>query len=366
MEKVDVAIIGSGVIGLAIAARIARKNRTVVVLESHRRYGVETSSRNSEVIHAGIYYPAGSLKSRLCHEGRRSLYALAEKTSSLFVRKTGKLIVATNDEEAQRLTAIREGALASGAEGIMLLSGDQARQRIPALKTVAALWCPESGIVDSEDYMRYFHTEAEEKGAMFLFGNKVSSVEQTSSGYNLSFGEKNERLHARIVINAAGLHGDKIAEMAGFDIEAAGYRIHWCKGLYYRVRGELSLPHLVYPVPTQYGLGIHLTMDREGRVRLGPDTEFVDRIDYEVPAERASVFRDVVARYWSGSEIEDLTPDTAGIRPKLSGPDGDFRDFVIEEESAKGFSGWVNCLGIESPGLTASSAISERVAGFVE
>ena len=366
MENVDVAIIGSGVVGLAIAARLARKDRTLVILERHRRYGVETSSRNSEVIHAGIYYPADSLKSRLCHEGRRSLYALAEKHPSIFVRKTGKLIVASDVEEAERLDSIRERALASGAEGVTLLNEAETKKRVSALKAVAALWCPESGIVDSEDLMGYYHAQAEENDAMFLFNNSVSSVERDSSGYILSFGENNERLHARTVINAGGLHADKLAAMVGMDVDALGYRIHWCKGLYFRIRGELSLPHLVYPVPAKHGLGIHLTMDREGRVRLGPDTEFVDSIDYEVPSERAAAFKDAVARYWSGPEIENLIPDTSGIRPKLTGPEGGFRDFVIKEEKENGFPNWINCIGIESPGLTASSAIAERVAGFIE
>ncbi len=366
MEKVDTAIIGSGVVGLAIAARLAKEDRTVVILERHPRYGVETSSRNSEVVHAGIYYPASSLKSKLCHEGRRSLYALAENTPSLFVRKTGKLIVATNVPDAERLASIRETALASGAEGVTLIDGEQARKRVPALKAVAALWCPESGIVDSEDLMGYFHAKAEAGGAMFLFGNGVSAVKRASEGYILTFGDSNEKLQARTVVNAAGLHGDTIAQMAGFDIDKEQYRIHWCKGLYYRVRREMDLPHLIYPVPVKHGLGIHLTLDRRGGVRLGPDTEFVDSINYEVPEERAAVFQEAVARYWSGSEIEDLIPDTAGIRPKLSGPEGGFRDFVIEEESSKGFPGWINCLGIESPGLTASPAIAERVAGFIE
>lgn len=366
MEQVDVAIVGSGVIGLAVAARLADEKRSLVVLERHRRYGVETSSRNSEVVHAGIYYPAGSLKSRLCHEGRRALYALAAKRPELFIRKTGKLIVAVDDEETARLEAIRERALASGAEGVELIDGARARRKVPALKAAAALWCPESGILDSEDLMAYYHARAEENGAMFLFGNALTAVERVSGGYALAFGESGERLLARTVVNAAGLHADAVARLAGFDVDAAGYRLHWCKGLYFRPRGDFRLPHLVYPVPAKHGLGIHLTMDREGRVRLGPDTEFVDAIDYEVPAERAAAFRDAAARYWSGPEINDLIPDTAGIRPKLSGPQDGFRDFVIEEETAKGFPGWINCIGIESPGLTASPAVADHVAGFLE
>ncbi|OIO09465.1 MAG: hypothetical protein AUJ52_06470 [Elusimicrobia bacterium CG1_02_63_36] len=366
MERADVAVVGSGVVGLAVAARLSKPERTVVVLERHRRYGVETSSRNSEVIHAGIYYPPGSLKSRLCHEGRRALYALREKHPELFIKKTGKFIVAVDAEETARLEQIRARAAESGAEGIALIDGARARREIPQLKAVAALWCPESGILDSEDLMAYYHARAEENGAMFLFSNALTAVERVKDGYILAFGENDERVLARSVVNAAGLHADKVAEMAGFDADASGYRLFWCKGHYFRVRGEIRIPRLVYPVPVRHGLGIHLTMDREGRVRLGPDTQFVDAIDYEVPGERAAAFREAVSRYWSGPEISDLLPDTAGIRPKLSGPEGGFRDFVVEEESAKGFPGWVNCIGIESPGLTASWAVAERVAGFLE
>lgn len=366
MEKVDIAVVGSGVVGLAVAARLAAPERSVVVLERHRRYGVETSSRNSEVVHAGIYYPPGSLKSRLCHEGRRSLYALGKATPSVFVKKTGKLIVAVDDAEARRLEAIRESALDAGAEGLTLLDGEQARRRIPQLAVRAALWCPESGIIDSEDLMAYYHAKAEAGGAMFLFGGAVAAVAVVGGGYELTFGINNERLTARVVVNAAGLEADKLAAMAGFPVDALGYRIRPCKGVYFRVRGECRLPHLVYPLPAEHGLGIHLTMDREGRVRLGPDTQFVDTTDYEIPAERAESFRAAAARYWSGAEINELTPDTAGIRPKLAGPGEGFRDFVVAEESANGFPGWINCLGIESPGLTASPAIAERVAGFIE
>jgi L-2-hydroxyglutarate oxidase LhgO len=365
MEKVDIAIVGSGVVGLAVAARLADSGRTVVVLEKHRRHGVETSSRNSEVVHAGIYYPADSLKSRLCHQGRRALYRIAAERSDLFARKTGKLIVATNDEEEARLESIRRTALDSGAEGVRLVSGDEARKRVPGLQALAALWCPESGIIDSEELMGYYLARAEENGAIFLFGSEVSSVERETGGYALTFGEAGERLLAKTVVNAAGLYADRLAATAGFDVDALGYKLHWCKGHYFRVRSELRLPHLVYPVPVKHGLGIHMTMDREGRVRLGPDTEFVDDLDYEIPAERADAFRASVRRYWPGPEIDDLTPDTAGIRPKLSGPGDGFRDFVIREESDRGFPGWINCIGIESPGLTASPAIAERVSGFI-
>ncbi|MEE8424749.1 MAG: NAD(P)/FAD-dependent oxidoreductase [Elusimicrobiota bacterium] len=363
MERVDIAVVGAGVIGLAVAARCA-KGRSLVVLESHDRCGVETSSRNSEVIHAGVYYPPKSLKSRLCREGRRKLYALKDK--GVFIKKMGKLIVAVNDEETKRLEIIKKNAEASGAEGLSIVDAAGVRRRIPEIRAEAALWVSESGIMDSEDLMRSFHSQANDDGAIFLFKSPLKRAERRGGCYELTFGPNDEKLEARHVINAGGLHADKIAAMAGIDVDEAGYRLHWCRGRYFRSKRDIRLPHLVYPVPQKHGLGIHLTPDREGRVRLGPDTEFIDRIDYDVDPGLAAGFHESVVRFWPELKAEDLTPDTCGIRPKLSGPNDGFRDFVIQEESARGLPGWVNLLGIESPGLTASPAIAEHVAAMVE
>ncbi|HBL18230.1 MAG TPA: FAD-dependent oxidoreductase [Elusimicrobia bacterium] len=363
MERVDIAVVGAGVVGLAAAARLARPDRSVVVLESHARHGVETSSRNSEVIHAGLYYPPGSLKSLLCHEGRRRLYALAGE-AGIFVRKTGKLVVAADPSEEPALERLRRGAEAAGAEGLRLLDGAETRRLVPGLRAAAALWSPETGILDSEELMRHLLGKATDAGAIFLFGSPLTAVERRPEGWVLTFGPSGERLCAPVVVNAAGLHSDRVAELAGIGIDEAGYRLHWCKGCYFRCRRPIPLPHLVYPVPEAHGLGVHLTPDREGRVRLGPDSAFVHSLDYDVdPALRAS-FHAAASRYWPGLAPEDLDPDTAGIRPKLSGPEGGFRDFVIAEESARGLPGWINLIGIESPGLTAALAIAERVAAL--
>lgn len=363
MERVDIAVVGAGVVGLAVAARCA-KGRTLVVLESHDRCGVETSSRNSEVIHAGVYYPPKSLKSRLCHEGRRKLYALKDK--GVFVKKMGKLIIATDAAETDRLQTIRKNAEASGAEGLEMLDAAEIRRRIPEIRAQAAIWVPESGIVDSEDLMRRFHAQANDDGAIFLFKSPLKRVERRGEHYELTFGPNDEKLEARRVVNAGGLHADKIAAMAGIDVDKAGYRIHWCRGRYFRSNKSMKLPHLVYPVPQKHGLGIHLTPDREGRIRLGPDTEFIDRIDYGIDPGLAADFHESVVRFWPELKAEDIAPDTCGIRPKLSGPEGGFRDFVIQEETARRLPGWINLLGIESPGLTASPAIAEHVAAMVE
>lgn len=364
MEEVDGVIVGAGVIGLACAARLAAGHRSLVVLERHPRWGMETSSRNSEVVHAGLYYPPGSLKNRLCHEGRRALYMLADQ-AGIFAKKTGKLVIAVDPPEAARLEALAAKARAAGAEGIELLSGAEARRRVPGLKVEAALWSPETGIVDSEGLMDHYHAAAEAAGAMFLFGAPLAAAERKSGAWELRLAS-GEGVRARWVVNAAGLSGDTVAALTGLDVDAAGYRLHWCKGDYFRMKRPPSLPHLVYPLPVSHGLGIHLTMEREGGVRLGPDAAFVDSLDYAVDPAKAAAFAAAVSRYWPGVTADDLLPDQAGIRPKLSGPEEAWRDFVVQEESARGLPGWVNLIGIESPGLTAAPAIAELTASFLE
>jgi len=359
LETVDVAIVGAGVVGLAAAARLA-PGRSLLVLEAHRRYGVETSSRNSEVVHAGLYYAPGSLKSRLCHEGRRRLYALASE--GVFVKKTGKLVVAADDAEIPALEALKKKAEEAGAEGLTLLDGREARRRVPGLTAAAALWSPETGIIDSEDLMGFYYRKAEAAGAMFLFGSALERVEPRPEGYVLSFGPSKEQALARIVVNAAGLHSDKVAALAGIDVDAAGYRLNWCKGSYFRCRKDLPIPHLVYPLPEKHGLGVHLTLDRRGGIRFGPDIEFVEKLDYDVDPSRAEAFAKAAQRYLPQIAAEDLLADTSGIRPKLKAAEGVFPDFVLREESRRGLKGWINLIGIESPGLTASPAIAEAVA----
>lgn len=363
MEEVDGVIVGAGVVGLACAARLAKDGAVVLVLEAHPRAGVETSSRNSEVVHAGLYYPPGSLKSRLCHEGRRALYALAAETG-VFVKKTGKLVVAVDAVEAAGLEALTAKARAAGAEGLELLDGAEAARRAPGLKAEAALWSPETGIVDSEDLMAHFQRKALDGGADFLFSTKLAAAERRLGAWSLTL-STGERLRARWVVNAAGLHSDKVAALTGLDVDQAGYRLHWCKGDYFRMKRPPALAHLVYPMPGHHGLGVHLTLDREGGVRLGPDAAFTSSLDYAVDPGKASAFAASVSRYWPGVTADSLLPDQSGIRPKLSGPNEPWRDFVVQEESARGLAGWVNLIGIESPGLTASPAIAEMVAGLI-
>ncbi|MDE2293407.1 MAG: FAD-dependent oxidoreductase [Elusimicrobia bacterium] len=363
MEELDGVVVGAGAVGLACAARLAAPGRTVAVLEAHARHGVETSSRNSEVVHAGLYYPPGSLKSRLCREGRRALYRLGAQ-GRFFIRKTGKLVVAVEAAEAAGLEALCAKAIAAGAEGVGLIDGAEARRRAPGLRAEAALWSPETGIVDSEELMGWYRAQAEERGAVFLFSTSLEAAEPKAGGYELRL-STGEAARARWVVNAAGLRCDAVAALPGLDVDAAGYRLHWCKGDYFRMKRPPALAHLVYPMPARHGLGVHMTLDRAGGVRLGPDTAFVDSLDYAVDPAKAEAFAASVSRYWPGVRAEDLVPDQSGIRPKLSGPSEGPRDFVVQEESARGLPGWVNLVGIESPGLTASPAIAEMTAGLL-
>lgn len=361
---IDAAVIGGGVVGLAVAARLARPGRSVAVLERHERHGLETSSRNSEVVHAGIYYPEGSLKARLCVEGRSRLYDLA-RAHGVFWRKTGKLIVAADASELPALEELRRRGEANCVPGLRIVGRAEVGELAPGVAAEAALWSPETGIVDSEELMRHFLDLAQDRGAIFLRRSELEGAERRPGGYRLRVKGSEEPIDARCVVNAAGLHADRVAALAGIDADAAGYRLHWFKGEYFALRRPLGVAPLVYPLPSPQGLGIHLTVDRQGRHRLGPNAFPVKELDYSVDPAHGEAFWKAARRYLPELEAGDLLPGTSGIRPKLA-PDGAYRDFVIAEESGRGLPGWVNLVGIESPGLTASPAIAERVANLLE
>jgi L-2-hydroxyglutarate oxidase LhgO len=364
---VDVVVIGAGVVGLAIAAACARGGSGVVVLERHSGIARETTSRNSEVIHAGIYYPAGSLKAELCVAGRKALYERCAE-HAVGHRKTGKLIVATSDAELSVLEKIQKRA---AANGVALEHRDAAAVRAlePDVRSTGALLSPETGIVDAHAYALSFLAEAESHGAMLVLQTEVLEVEGLGDGWRILAlsGEERQSLTTRIVVNAAGLEGPSVAEMAGFDVDACGYRLHYCKGDYFSLApsSPISLERLIYPVPAEAGLGIHATLDLGHRIRFGPDAEYVDEPTYQVDASKATEFAAAVQRYLPGVAHDQLSPDSAGIRPKLAGPGEAFADFVVAEESARGKAGFVNCIGIESPGLTAATAIADRVVSLI-
>ncbi len=359
----QVVVIGAGIVGLACAEELARRRHDVIVLERHARIAEETSSRNSGVIHAGLYYPPGSLKARLCVEGRTLLY---ERCARLGIghRKTGKLVVATSRDEVTRLEALYALGRENGAGALELIDGAEVRRREPRVHAVAALYSPETGIVDAHELAQSYRAEAEQHGAVVVLNTEVMALERRGGATQIatqSHDGEHFTLEADVVVNAAGLASDRIAAMSGIDIDACAWRIFPCKGDYFAISGRLARPteRLVYPLPHAGGLGVHVTMDLGGRYRLGPDTEYVSAPRYDIDAGKAQAFAEAVQRYLPAVQASDLSPDFAGVRPKLGGNDVAFRDFVIDHDEE---SGIVHLVGIDSPGLTAAAAIAAHVA----
>ena len=361
-----VAVIGAGVVGLATAAVLARRGREVFVLEKAPRPGTGTSARNSEVIHAGLYDEPGWWKARLCVEGRERLYRRAAR-EGLPHRRTGKLVVAAAEAEVPVLEALLERGLRNGAGALRLLGPAEMRRLEPRVRGVAALLSPESGIVDAEALMASYQAEAERHGAAVVTRAEVVGLDRGGAGWTVRVrlgagGE--EALDCDAVVNAAGLEADRVAALAGLDPDAAGLRTRFWKGEYFtwKCRGPGRPDRLIYPVPGGGGLGVHLTLDLAGGLRLGPDATPVPAPDYRVDPAKAAAFARAAGRYLEGVEAADLAPAYAGVRPRLHGPGEPKRDFLIREESELGAPGLVDLAGIESPGLTAAEAIGERVA----
>jgi len=368
----DVVVIGAGIVGLASAAALARAGRSVLIIERHEEIAREVTSRNSEVIHAGIYYPRESLKARLCTRGRELLYAWCAERNVAH-RKLGKIIVAGRPDEVSILEDLNARAEANGVPGMEMLSAEAVRELEPCVRAHAALLSPETGVIDTHGFALSLLADAEAHGAMMLPRHEVISIDLTRRGFGIEVlavggpGAEVESLECSALVNAAGLAADRIAELCGIDIEGSGYRLHPCKGDYFSLAPGcgLSISRLVYPVPVKAGLGIHATLDLGGRIRFGPDAAYVDELDYRVDAHKAELFADSVRGYLPDVRSEWLEPDYAGIRPKLAGPGDAFRDFVVAEESERGCPGLVSCIGIESPGLTAALAIAERVVSLL-
>ncbi|HEX7327155.1 MAG TPA: NAD(P)/FAD-dependent oxidoreductase [Casimicrobiaceae bacterium] len=358
MDAADCVVIGAGVIGLAVAREAARAGREVVIVEAERRPGTITSSRNSEVIHAGIYYQEGSLKARLCVEGRERLYRYCDE-HGVACRRVGKLIVATSDAQCEGLGALARRAQANAVADVVALDGAAARRLEPALACTAALLSPSTGIVDSHMYMTALEGDARDAGAVLAVASRVIGGHVVGGGIELVVeGSEPLSLIARSVFNCAGLDAARVAASIEGVPRAAIPRLRFCKGNYFRLAGRSPFSRLVYPLPEPGGLGVHLTLDLGGAARFGPDVEWIDAIDYAVDASRADRFYPAIRRYWPGLPDGALAPDYAGIRPKLHGPDEPARDFAIEGPQEHGVAGLVNLFGIESPGLTASLAIA--------
>lgn len=369
MADTGVTVVGGGVVGLAVAVRLAARAPDLVLLERHERHGLETSSRNSEVIHAGMYYPTGSLKARLCVEGARLLYETCERHGLPF-RRIGKLIVAATPEETPALERLLAQGRANGVE-LRMLGAGEARALEPNVAAAAALLSPNTGILSAHALMDHLAGELRAAGAVIHSRAELVALERRGGDYRLTLRTPDglESFTSERVVNAAGLESDTVAALAGIDLDAAGYRLRWCKGSYFSVapaRGRL-LSRLVYPVPSQVSLGVHAVLGLEGRLRFGPDVEYLDerRADYAVDETKRADFGAAARRLLPALRDEDLAPDIAGIRAKLQGPGEPFRDFVIREEGERGLPGLVNLVGIDSPGLTSAPAIAEHVASLL-
>ena len=365
MEKVEIIVIGAGAVGLAAAERLSRDGREVILVERYDGFGRETSSRNSEVIHAGLYYPESSLKARLCVQGCHMLYELCEQKNVPY-RKTGKILVANHPQEIEKIHTIKEQGEKNGVEGLELISKKRLGELEPHIEAREGLWSPETGIVDTHMLMKYLEQQSESNGATVAYNCEVVGIEKTDAGFVVDIRDADNeimQLCADCVINAAGLGSDSIAAMAGIDVDAAGYRLHPCKGEYFAVssRHKNKLTHLVYPPPTSISLGIHAVLGIDHSLRLGPNAFYVDSIDYDVSEEHIDEFVEGAREYLPFIEKSDLRPDQSGIRPKLQAQDEPFHDFVIAEESEKSLSGLINCIGIESPGLTSCLSIADMI-----
>ncbi len=365
MEQMDVLIIGAGAVGLAIGYELAGTCGDVVVVEKEDSFGRHTSSRNSEVIHSGIYYPQNTDKALLCLEGNGMLYDFCQKYDIPHAN-CGKIVVATKEDELVALEALHRNGVNNRVEGLQLIDGDQCHEIEPTVTAIRGLWVPSTGIFDTHSYMKRLADLIEEKDGFVIYDMPVENIEKIEDGYRVHF-PGGEIFQTRILINCGGLFSEQIAKMAGIDTVASDLQIHWCKGEYFKTTHLSGIKHLVYPMPDPQGkfLGIHLTINLNGEVRFGPNAYYVNEINYAMDERNKPEFLAAVTQYID-VDPEFFSPDDCGIRPKLQKPGGAFRDFYIREESERGLPRFINLMGIESPGLTASLAIAKKVRGILE
>ena len=360
-EVVDCVVVGAGVVGIAIARALAMAGRDVIVVDAAEGIGTQTSARNSEVIHAGIYYPRGSLMARLCVEGRRKLVAYCAERGVPF-RNCGKLIVATSQEESLRLPDIMARAQANGVEGMRLLTAAQACALEPNLACTSALLSAATGILDSHAYMLALQGDAQAHGATFVFHSPVTGGRVTDGGVEVVVGDQDPlTLRCRLLVNAAGLQAPQVAGAIQGLASRCVPTPFYAKGNYFVLDGRAPFSRLIYPVPVPGGLGVHLTLDMGGQAKFGPDVQWIDAIDYAVDPARADSFYAAVRRYWPDLPDGALLPGYSGIRPKLGPAGSPAQDFLVQGADTHGVPGLINLFGIESPGLTAAIAIGDLV-----
>ena len=358
MEELDAAVIGAGVVGLAVARALAQAGREVVILEAEDAIGTHTSSRNSEVIHAGIYYPKGSLKARSCVAGKELLYEYCV-AHGVPHRRSGKLIVATNESQQEELVSIQKKAHANGVTDVVWMTHAQAQALEPEVQCAAALYSPSTGIIDSHALMLAYLGDAEDRGAMLALKTQLIGAQVVPEGFVVHTSEMD--LRCRTLVNSAGLRAPGVAKsMEGYPAKLAPPE-YYAKGNYYSLMRKSPFSRLVYPVPEPGGLGVHVTLDMAGQARFGPDVEWTDRIDYAVDPKRAERFYAAIRRYWPGLPDGALAPGYSGIRPKTSGPGQPAADFEVQGPRTHGIPGLMQLFGIESPGLTSSLALAALV-----
>jgi L-2-hydroxyglutarate oxidase LhgO len=362
----QVLVIGAGVVGLAIARAAALAGHEVIVAEATGGIGNGVSSRNSEVIHAGMYYPTGSLRARHCVRGRRMLYEFCA-SHGVPHRKVGKLIVAVDEKQTAKIEGIAKQGAINDVEGLELIGANAARAMEPALNCVAALHSPETGIIDSHSFMLALEGDLEDRGGMIAFNTPVESLRSTATGWEVRFGGAEPgTLLVDAVVNSAGLGAQTIARATDGYPEPRVPRLVLAKGNYFGFTGRPVFSRLIYPAPVEGGLGTHVTLDMAGRMRFGPDVEWIEREQYDVDAKRADSFYASVRTYWPGLPDNSLVPDYCGIRPKLTGKGEPAADFVIDGPAGHGLPRLVHLFGIESPGLTAALSIAEDVVAQIQ
>ena len=369
MDKVDAVVIGAGAVGLAIASEITRQDRDIFIIEKESAIGQGASSRNSEVIHAGIYYATGTLKAKVCVKANPMIYKICAE-NKVPHKKLGKIIVGNGEAEIKQLEGLMKQGKANGVDDLTLIDSDEIYRLEPLVKGDMALLSPSTGIMDAHGLMGCYLRKARRQNGSdpLVLDTEVKAIKKTPNGYQVDTvsGGEHFSIESRVVVNAAGLFCDKVAQMMGIDIDEAKYRLHWCKGDYYSMSGKPPATMLVYPPPLKdtLGLGIHTVPDLTGRLKFGPNAYYVDKLDYKVESPVEPFWSDIVT-YMPTIKKDDLRPDMSGIRAKTQGPGEKARDFVIEHEEKRGYPGFIDLIGIESPGLTSSPAIAESVAKTV-
>lgn len=369
MDRVDAVIIGAGVIGLAVARAISQRLNDVVIMEQHKHFGSETSSRNSEVIHAGIYYPSDSIKAQTCIRGKHLLYDFCQQ-NRVPHRAIGKLIIAFNSTEVEQLETLQKQAQRNGVTDLKWLDAKQLKQYEPSLNGYAALFSPSTGIIDSHSYMQSLLAQAEQQGTILVAQTRFLSARYQTDHWLVEFQNPDGSVNTIAcdwLINCAGLGAQECAQhIEGID-QSSIPPLHLCRGHYFTYSGQNPFQHLIYPLPekNQTGLGIHSTQDLGGQLRFGPDSQYIDSLQYAVDESLKPLFLDAIKRYWPDIQASKLQAGYSGIRPKLQGPDDASQDFMIQTSHQHGLSHLIQLFGIESPGLTASLAIAERVQHYI-